>query len=159
MQASPRFFEQLIKYEGLKLKAYKDSAGIWTIGIGTIKYPNGKPVKQGDVCTKDQAIEYARHDLYGFETVLNAQLPQVNQNQYDACLLLIYNIGAGAFSRSTVLRLIKANRTYPKIEAAWMQWNKARVNGVLQVIKGLTIRRAGEYKLYKTPAVETDRGK
>lgn len=150
MTASSEFFINLIGYEGLKLKAYLDSASIATIGIGTIKYPNGKKVKLGDTCTKEQAIEYAKHDLDAFEDNLNALTVGVplKQNQYDAALLLQYNIGAGAFSKSTVLKLIKANPNDPKIEAAWLQWNKARVNGVLKPIKGLTNRRMGEYKLY-----------
>lgn len=150
MKASSEFFINLIAYEGLRLNAYLDSASVPTIGIGTIKYPNGKRVKMGDKCTKDQAIEYAKHDVDAFEDSLNKLIEGVylKQNQFDAALLLMYNIGATAFAKSTVLKLIKNNPNDSKIEGAWLQWNKARVSGVLRPIKGLTNRRVGEYKLY-----------
>lgn len=152
MKASAAFFDKLIEFEGLLLKAYLDSAGIPTIGIGTIKYPNGKKVKMGDVCTKDQAIQYAKHDVAGFETGLNSLLPGIciTQPQFDAMLLLTYNIGLAGFKGSTVLKLVLKNSRDPKIEDAWLLWNKAKVNGVLKPIKGLTNRRKAEYAIYAT---------
>ncbi|WP_333669035.1 lysozyme [Acinetobacter guillouiae] len=83
----------LIKgFEGLRLKAYDDGVGIWTIGFGTIKYPNGVRVKKGDTCTESQAEEYLRNDLVVFENAINrlVKVP-LNQNQFDALLALRMN--------------------------------------------------------------------
>jgi lysozyme len=137
----------------MKLKAYKDSAGIWTIGIGTIKYPDGTPVKKRDEITEKQALEYCALYCHRMIGTVNGLLTgvKVNQNQFDAICLLSYNIGTGAFAASTALRLIRKD-TKPRNEllGAWLSWNKARVNGELKPVKGLTNRRTKEYKLYES---------
>lgn len=61
----------IIGFEGIKLHAYDDGLGIWTIGIGTTVYPNGERVKRGDSCTEEQAREYLAHDLKKFEACVN----------------------------------------------------------------------------------------
>ena len=74
----------LIKgFEGKRLKAYDDGVGVWTIGFGTIKYPNGVRVKKGDTCTESQAEQYLRNDLVVFENAINrlVKVP-LNQNQF-----------------------------------------------------------------------------
>ena len=50
-------------FEGYRSNAYDDGVGVWTIGYGTTKYPNGERVKKGDVCTLEQANQYMAHDL------------------------------------------------------------------------------------------------
>ena len=149
MQASKLFYDKLIEFEGLKLSAYLDSAGIPTIGIGTIKYPDGRKVRMGDVCTKEQALAWAKHDAERFEKALSPMVPStVTQQQFDALLLLMYNIGEDGLRGSTVMRLVKKNPTDPAIKPAWLSWNKARVNGKLKEVRGLTIRRGKEYAMY-----------
>ena len=148
MEASQLFYDKLVQFEGLKLTAYKDSAAIWTIGIGTIKYPDGTPVKKGDTCTTEQAYEYAKHDSLTMQRELNAMVKNVNQNQFDALLLLAYNIGTTGLRNSTVLKRVKNNPADPLIKDAWVMWNKAKVNGVMTAIPGLTNRRVAEYTLY-----------
>ena len=142
MTASDKFYDYLVELEGLRLNAYLDSAGIPTIGIGTIRYPDGKAVKMGDTCTREQAIEYARHDTEDFEARLNKLVTGLTQNQYDALLLLMYNIGAGALSTSTVLKRIKSGEG--DIREAWLRWNRA--GG--KVVQGLTNRREKELKIF-----------
>ena len=61
----------IIGFEGIKLHAYDDGLGIWTIGIGTTVYPNGERVKRGDSCTEEQAREYLAHDSKKFEACVN----------------------------------------------------------------------------------------
>ena len=71
MKISKKGIELIKSFEGTKLKAYKCSAGIPTIGIGTTRYPNGNQVKIGDTCTLEQAETYLKHDLERFEESVN----------------------------------------------------------------------------------------
>lgn len=148
MAPSNNFYTLLQQFEGLKLDAYKDSAGIWTIGIGTIRYPDGSKVAMGDHCTVQQANEFARYDAGKMAVKLNKLLEGVNvtQNQYDALLSLMYNIGDMALSNSTLLKRIKSGQG--NIRAAFLMWNKAKVKGVMTAIQGLTNRRNKEADLY-----------
>jgi GH24 family phage-related lysozyme (muramidase) len=153
MTPSKKFYNILQIFEGLETHAYKDSAGIWTIGIGTIRYPNGVAVKGGDVITEAQAYEYMEHDIEWMVSQLNNFLKgiNINQNQFDAIVSLTYNIGVGGFKRSAVYGAMKVNPNEPKIEEYWLRWNKETKNGVKVVSKGLTNRRKKEYQLYSTP--------
>ena len=94
----------ICSFEGLELKAYDDGVGVWTIGFGTTIYPNGIKVKKGDTCTLEQAKVYMAHDLKKFESAVNSAVTvPINQNQFDALVSLAYNIGTGAFEKSTLL--------------------------------------------------------
>lgn len=148
MTPSDSFYRLLIQFEGLKLQAYRDSAGIPTIGIGTIRYPDGSKVKITDTCTEIQANEWARYDAGKMAVKLNKLITGIEQKQFDALLLLMYNIGDGGLSGSTVLKRIKAGASETDIREAWLRWNKAKIAGVLQPVKGLTNRRKLELDLY-----------
>ena len=83
--------------------------GVWTIGFGTTIYPNGIKVKKGDTCTLDQAKSYMAHDLKKFEQAVNGAVNiALNQNQFDALVSLAYNIGTGAFNKSTLVKKLNA---------------------------------------------------
>jgi lysozyme len=145
MKPSKNFYDIIVEFEGLKLKAYLDSANVPTIGIGTIKYPNGLRVKMSDTCTKEQAFEYLEHDVDSRARYLTSILTfPVTQNQYDALLSLMYNIGIGGFYTSTAFRRIKKNPYDPLIKDAWMMWTKA--GG--KTVQGLVNRRKKEIELY-----------
>ena len=132
------------EFEDLRLNAYDDGVGIWTIGYGTIKYPNGVRVKKGDVCTKEQALEYFKHDLKEFEETVNNKVKvPINQNQFDALVSLSYNIGSGAFSNSTLLKKLN-NKDYKGAADQFLVWNK----GGGRVLKGLVRRREAERALF-----------
>lgn len=154
MTLSKNFYNYIVLLEGLRLKAYKDSKGKPTIGIGTIRYPNGVSVKMGDVCTEDQAYEYLDNFL---QNALKKIIPllkniPINQNQFDAIMLLVYNIGVTGFTNSGVLKQLKKNpNDLEKVKEFWMMWNKETKNGVKQVNQGLVNRRKKEYQLYSTP--------
>lgn len=141
--------------EGLRLNAYLDTAGVPTIGYGTIIYPMGNKVKIGDVCTPDQAYSYFKHDISKFEQAVTAHVitDYINQNQFNALVSLVYNIGIRNFAGSTVKRLVsnlnRNNKT--AITSAFLAWNKVRKNGVLEVSEGLSNRRKKEIDLYFTP--------
>lgn len=145
MMPSKNFYRLLIQFEGLKLKAYLDSANIPTIGIGTILYPDGRKVSIHDTCTEAQAMEWAEHDAENMALKLSVITPpDLHPHQFDALLLLMYNIGVGALSRSTVLKRIKAGASEDLVRAAWLMWNKA--GG--KIIPGLINRRNKELDLY-----------
>lgn len=135
----------LIKtFEGLRLKAYDDGVGVWTIGYGTTIYPNGVKVKRGDVITEAQAEVYLQHDLKRFEDAVNRSvLVPLNQNQFDALVSLVYNIGIGAFEKSTLLRKLNGGHY---IDAA-NQFDVWRMAGG-KVMQGLVNRRAKEKVLF-----------
>lgn len=146
MIPSANFYRLLIQFEGLKLKAYLDSADIATIGIGTIIYPGGAKVAISDTCTNEQAMEWARHDAEAMALKLTAIIvpSDLHPHQFDALLLLMYNIGARALSRSTVLKRVKAGASEDLVRAAWLMWNKA--GG--KIIPGLINRRNKELDLF-----------
>ena len=133
----------LEEFEGFRDRAYKDSAGIWTIGFGTIKYPTGAPVKQGDTCTREQARLYKVNDLkWVYEALRSVKVP-LNQNEYDALCSFVYNVGGSAFKNSTLLKFLNQNK---RTDAAneFMKWTKA--GG--KVVQGLVNRRAKEKALF-----------
>ncbi|RYY41672.1 MAG: hypothetical protein EOO08_00665 [Chitinophagaceae bacterium] len=137
-------------HEGFKLKAYQDSAGIWTIGYGSILYEDQSKVKPGDQITPDRAEALLAMEVEEkSETVKRMiQNPQLNQNQFDALVSFAYNVGTEALRGSTLLRRVNADPTDPSIREAFLMWNKAHVDGKLVEIDGLTKRRDEEADLY-----------
>lgn len=137
---------RLIKtFEGLSLEPYKCIAGVWTIGYG----------HTGDLVTEDtpkiteqQAEDLLRHDVEKFEkAVLRLITRPLNDNQFDALVCFTFNVGAGNLQSST-LRAKCNRREDDLVPLELLKWNKARINGILQVSSGLTRRRAAEAGLY-----------
>lgn len=129
----------LIKhYEGLRLKAYKCPANVMTIGYG-----HTKGVKETDEITEGVAENYLREDLKPIENYLNAELI-LTQNQFDALCSFCFNVGLGAFQKSTLLKKIKANAAKHEIYEEITKW---RYIGK-QVSQGLLNRRIAEGNLY-----------
>ena len=144
MHVSPSGVDLICNFEGLRLKAYDDGVGVWTIGFGTTKYPNGIRVKKGDTCTLDQAKAYMQNDLKSFEqTVNNTVKVPLNQNQFDALVSLAYNIGSTAFKNSTLVRQLNEGN----YKAAANQFN-VWVNAGGKRMQGLVNRRAAERTLF-----------
>lgn len=146
MRTGQKGLDLIKQFEGFRQDAYQDVVGIWTIGFGTIRYPDGTPVKQGDHCTEPQAQEYLAHELAKFEDQINKLVKaQLNQNQFDALACFCYNVGGGAFAKSTLLKKLNAG----DLQAAAQQflvWNKAGGKPVA----GLTRRRQAEATLFQT---------
>lgn len=136
----------LKEFEGCKLSAYIDLGGVWTIGYGH----TGPGVRAGLVWTKERANEQLAADIAErVPAVLAACKIAPNENQLAAMTCLAYNIGLGAFKKSTVLRLHNAGN-FTGAANAFTMWNKA--GG--QVRAGLTRRRAAEMQLYLTPVAD-----
>lgn len=96
----------LIKqFEGCALKAYKCPAGVWTIGYG-----HTKDVKEGLVITPDFAEQLLKQDLLSFEKEINTACSEcsLTQNEFDALVSLVFNIGITFFKSSTLLKKLKA---------------------------------------------------
>lgn len=128
------------EFEGCRLTAYPDSVGIPTIGYG-----HTLGVKLGDVITQAQADKFLLDDL---KTAINAVHAAVHvpltENEESALVDLVYNIGAGNFQHSTLLRLLNAGQ-HEAAADQFAAWNKA--GG--QVLAGLVRRRAAEAALFR----------
>jgi len=137
----------LREFEGCKLTSYKDIAGVWTIGYGH----TGPDVVEGLVWRQTKADAQLSKDVAErVPQVLSACKVEPNENQLAALVCLAFNIGIGAFKKSTVLRLHNAG-SFAEAATAFSMWNKA--GG--RVRAGLTRRRAAEAALYLTP-IEAD---
>ena len=143
MKISTNGIDLICSFEGLRLKAYDDGVGVWTIGYGTTVI-NGTKVKKGDTCTVEQAKSYMANDLKQFESAVNQVKVPLNQNQYDALVSLAYNIGVSAFLNSTLFKKLNA-KDYKGAAEQFPRWNRA--GG--KVMRGLTNRRSKERKLFE----------
>ena len=128
-------------FEGYRNEAYMCSAGKWTIGYG---HTSG--VKEGDTITRQQADIFLQEDIKWAEDTVNAQNLDLSQAQFDALVSFVYNVGAGNFQSSTLLKYLKQD-TMPRttLENEWKKWKYAN----RQELKGLSRRRAAEWSLYK----------
>lgn len=144
MAVSAKGIDLICSFEGLRLTAYDDGIGVWTIGFGTIKYPNGVRVKRGDTCTLEQAKSYMKYDLIEFEHIVNSLVKvPLNQNQFDALVSLTYNIGSGAFKGSTLLKKLNIS-DYKGAADQFDVW----VNAGGKRMQGLANRRTKEKLLF-----------
>lgn len=133
-------------YEGLRFKAYRCIAGVMTIARGRTT-----GVVPGQTCTIEDADAWFCADLTAFAAeVRNMCTEAPCDNEFAAMVSLAYNIGTEGFKRSTVLRCHNA-KDQQAASRAFGLWNKARIQGVLQEVPGLTARRAAEAALYLTP--------
>lgn len=133
--------KQTIKdHEGLRLTAYQDGGGVWTIGYGH----TGSDVREGLTIPLSEAERLLTRDLRTAEWhVTRLVQVKLTQNQFDALVSFVYNIGGGAFETSTMLRLLNAGE-YEGAANQFLRWNKD--NG--KVVDGLTNRRRKERELF-----------
>lgn len=146
MKTSESGVDLIKRFEGLELEAYQDIAGVWTIGYG-----HTETVKPGQRITEREAEALLRRDLKPREDAVKrlTSVP-LNQNEFDALISFVYNVGVEAYRRSTARRRLNAgNRVGAADALTW--WNKATVGGVLREVTGLTRRRAAERALFLTP--------
>jgi lysozyme len=126
------------EFEGLKLEAYKCPANVWTIGYG---HTGG--VKETDKITIEDAERLLKKDLELFEYKLNSLKLELNQNQFDALISFIYNIGFSAFNKSTMLTCLKKG----KFKEAGIQFSRW-IYAANRVLTGLVRRREEESRLF-----------
>lgn len=131
------------RYEGLRLEAYKCPAGVWTVGYGSTQL-NGKPVKQGDKLTLQQAEELLKKEADNFRIRIAPFIKvSVNENQLSALISLAFNIGVTAFKNSTLLRKLNG-KDYFGAADQFLVWTKANGRELL----GLKRRREEERALF-----------
>lgn len=131
----------LIKqFEGLRLQAYRCPADVPTIGYGS----TGSHVRMGMTITEAEAERLLMEDLERFEKAVADAAPSSTDNQFSAMISLAFNIGIGAFQKSTVLRKHKAG-DHKGAADAFSMWVKA--GG--RTLPGLVRRRAAESALYR----------
>ena len=132
-------YEIIKEFEGLRLEAYKCPADVWTIGYG-----HTNKVKQGDAITTGEAEVLLALDVQEAERAVNAYVDvDINQNQFDALVSFVYNLGAGNFKSSTLLRKLNQG-DYLGAANEFERWNKA--GG--KVLNGLVRRRKAESNLF-----------
>ena len=135
--------KDLIKlFEGVRLKAYKCSAGVPTIGYGNTYYPNGDKVKMGDVITLEQARDLFDDLIVRYERIVESKLKvDVKQNEFDALVSHTYNTGGS----STLFKLVNMKADKEKIKN-WFTTKYITANG--KRLQGLVNRRLKEWELY-----------
>jgi lysozyme len=133
------------KHEGLRLSSYLCPAGVPTIGYGNTRYPDGRKVILGEkLSSEKEATQLLLASLQSFEAAVNRHLPNLNQCQFDALVSFTYNVGTGAFIKSTLLKKAKVNASDPSIVDEFQKW----VRGGGKVLPGLVTRRREEANLY-----------
>jgi lysozyme len=135
METSKEGKEDLKGYEGVRLKAYLDTGGVPTIGVG-----HTRGVEMGMVATPEQVDQWLTEDLKEAEEAIErlVKVP-LTQGQFDALASFVFNIGEGQFSNSTLLKLLNEGH-YDAASAQLHRW--VYDNGKKQ--PGLVKRRIGE---------------
>jgi lysozyme len=136
---SEKGLELIKSFEALRLKAYRDGGGVWSLGYG-----HTDDVEPGDTCTAAQAFDWLKADANEAEICILTSVENVlTQAQFDALVSLVFNIGCEEFENSTILRLINAGN-FTAAKGQFSRWNKD--NG--KIVAGLTRRRAAEAELF-----------
>ncbi|CAB5162133.1 COG3772 Phage-related lysozyme (muraminidase) [uncultured Caudovirales phage] len=136
--------EGLIRqFEGCKLKAYLCPAGVPTLGWGA----TGPDIHLGMNWTQDQADARLLADLQCFGDQVAALVKAASTTAHQFAALTSFHYNTGELGHSTLLRMHLAG-DYAGAKAEFQKWNKARVNGELVPLGGLTKRRAAEAALY-----------
>lgn len=135
----------LIKHmEGLRLQAYQCSAGVWTVGYG-----HTADVRSGDVIDEAQAVLFLLEDIAESENAVTCLVKvPLKQNQFDALVSFVFNLGIGNFAASTLLRKLNAG-DYTGAADEFLRWVHAGGN----FLPGLARRREAERSLFLTVPV------
>lgn len=145
MRMSENGKKKLAEWEGLRTEIYLDSGGLPTIGIGHLL--TEREIELGifkDGITQDEAFTLLEHDLFNAENAVDTYVEvDLNQNQFDALVSFVFNVGENAFRRSTLLALLNQGQ-YDHVPTQLRRWNK--VSG--RVVEGLINRRENEIKLW-----------
>ncbi|MFN0024945.1 MAG: glycoside hydrolase family protein [Parvularculaceae bacterium] len=146
MKTSEGGIEIIKRFEGLELASYQDIAGVWTIGYG-----HTETAAANQKISAREAEELLRRDLEPRERAVgDLTSVSLNQNEFDALVSFVFNVGINAYRNSTARkRLNRGDRLGAADALTW--WNKATVQGVLREVLGLTRRRAAERALFLTP--------
>ena len=140
MNISQEVISLIKKFEGCELEAYQCAAGVWTIGYGSTK-----DVKEGDTLTQKEADNLLLHEMQEYEGYIKelVKVP-LKQNQFDALVSWVFNLGPANLKASTMLKFLNAG-DYHLIPSQIKRWNKA--SG--KVLEGLIRRREAEALMFE----------
>ncbi|HEY0394160.1 MAG TPA: glycoside hydrolase family protein [Candidatus Elarobacter sp.] len=147
----PQALAIIENFEGLRLQSYNDGVGVWTIGYGTTRYPNGQPVQPGQTITQAQANAYFANDLANFAKTVAASIPfwsTMNGNMRAALLSFAYNLGAafyGSDGFETISAALRDHRWNDVPQAMLLYSDPGDPN----VHAGLLARRQAEGQLFQ----------
>lgn len=127
--------KKLMEMEGCRLTAYKDAAGVPTIGYG-----HTKGVRMGDRIAQWTAREYLSEDIAAAERQVKELNVARTEGQLDALVSFVFNLGIGRLKASTLLEAIRQGASKAQITREWKKW----VYAGGKRLKGLEKRRAWE---------------
>lgn len=143
MITSDRGIAAIKQFEGFRNKPYQDVVGKWTVGYGHLIVP-GDGCVIGDFITPVQGSSLLRQDLHVAEQCINDNVSvQLTQNQFDALVSFVYNLGCGNFKKSTLLKLLN-NGSSVGAANEFEKWDRA--GGVPN--KGIHQRRMDERNIF-----------
>ena len=150
MKTSEHGLRFIQEQELLRLKAYLCSGGVWTIGYGHTGMVDGVLIGPGMIITNEKAKELFRNDIMLFERFLNKQTfaDRLTQNQYDALISFMFNVGVGHFQSSTMFRKLQSGESEESIVKEFGRWIYATINGKKAVLPGLVSRRDEEANMF-----------
>lgn len=144
MKTSAKGIDLIKQREGYRAQAYRCPAGVWTVGYGH----TGKDIIPGFVCDEKLAENFLRKDVEFCEAILdNLTLTagvEFNQDEFDALVSFIFNVGGAAFSTSTLRRLLIAGAPRKDVADQLLRW----VNVKGQYNHGLALRRVSERRQF-----------
>lgn len=146
LKPSARVRDLIARWEGFRTEAYLCPAGVWTIGYGH----TGPDVEKGMRISQSAALLLLEADIQPAASAVRAAARvKLNQNQFDALVSFVFNVGAGAFGDSTLLGLLNKG-DFAGAAEQFGRWNKS---GKV-VLPGLVRRRAAERELFLRPVKE-----
>lgn len=151
MRISSKGIDLIAHFEGVKLRAYQDTGGIWTVGYGTTHYPDGRKIKEEDIISLEYAKTLFAYDLRKFETIVLSKVKrELLQREFDALVSFCYNCGTsyksgGKWKDYNIWKLAQNKTITPEY------WQKLAItdNGI--VLEGLILRRKAESNMYFEP--------
>ncbi|BEM52802.1 lysozyme [Serratia marcescens] len=144
MQISKSGIELIKRFEGLRLKAYQDSVGVWTIGYGWTQPVDGKKVGPGMQIDQSTADRLLKCGVVQYERGVNQLVKvKITQGQFDALVSFAYNLGLRSLSTSTLLQKLNAGDK----QGAAGQFGRW-VNAGGKRLDGLVARRAAEREMF-----------
>ncbi|MGB0972713.1 MAG: lysozyme [Mycobacterium sp.] len=151
MKTSPAGLNLIKKHEGLRLRAYLCPANVPTIGYGHTGTVTFDDVRARKSITEEGAGHLLRLDLRHAEDAVNTMVKvPLCQHEFDALVSFVFNIGAWAFGKSTLLRLLNKGFKYA-VPGQLARWNR----GGGRVLAGLVARRADEASLWAARVGDT----
>ncbi|WP_291207116.1 lysozyme [Hyphomonas sp.] len=153
MNISDEGLKLIMQFEGLRLKAYRCPAGVWTIGYGHTNAAGAPDVREGFRITAEEAEVILRKDLAAFEAAVAGMVKtKLTQAQFDVLVSFAYNCGVGALTASTLLKRVNAG-AFDAVPAELMKWTKAKG----KELPGLVRRRRAEAALWRGLPISIDK--